>query len=355
MKNYQERISRKFVEASLTLIQTMKLMDEKKTKSMIVFDHGKFIGIITNGDLQRAIISKVPFETQIIELIDNNTKFYAHVGDDQEQIKNWMIKKRAEFMPILDDCGNLVDVIFWDDILQGTIVQDNQKEIDIPVVIMAGGKGLRLKPITNVIPKPLVPIGDKTILEVIMDNFESIGCKKFYISVNYKVEMLKFYLSQLSHHYDIEFFQEDKPLGTIGSVSLLKGKINTPFIVSNCDIVIDQDYSDVYDYHVKNENEITLIAAVKSQSIPYGVVEAGESGLLSELKEKPENTFMINTGVYILNPELINEIPEGEVFHITQLIEKVKQRGGRVGCFPISENAWHDMGEWNEYLKYIGK
>ena len=167
--------------------------------------------------------------------------------------------------------------------------------------------------------------------------------------------MLKFYLSQLSHHYDIEFFQEDKPLGTIGSVSLLKGKINTPFIVSNCDIVIEQDYSDVYDYHVKNGNEITLIAAVKSQSIPYGVVEAGESGLLSELKEKPENTFMINTGVYILNPELISEIPEGEVFHITQLIEKVKQRGGRVGCFPISENAWHDMGEWSEYLKYIGK
>lgn len=347
-------IQSRSIDSTITLLQAMKVMDERGVKMLLVFNKNCFVSILTIGDIQRAIIHNISLSTRVSDVLEKN-KIFAREGDSLDEIKQKIMMLRAECMPIIDDCGNLVDVIFWDEIFQGKVTADNRKKIDIPIVIMAGGMGTRLKPLTNILPKPLIPVGEKTIIEEIMDRFESIGCKKFYISVNYKVEMLKFYLSQLSHHYDIEFFQENKPLGTIGSVSLLKGKINTPFIVSNCDIVIEQDYSDVYDYHVENGNDITLIAAVKSQSIPYGVVEAGESGLLSELKEKPENTFMINTGVYILNPELINEIPEGEMFHITQLIEKVKIRGGRVGCFPISENAWRDMGEWNEYLKYIGK
>ena len=210
-----------------------------------------------------------------------------------------------------------------------------------------------MKPITNVIPKPLVPIGKKTILEVIMDQFEDIGCHKFYMSVNYKADMMKYYLSQLEHHYDIEFFMEDKPLGTIGSVSLLKGKISTPFFVSNCDSINEQDYRDVWDYHVRNQNDMTIVTMVKSFKIPYGVIETGEDGLMTALKEKPEQTFQVNTGVYILNPDLIEEIPQGEFFHITHLMEKVKSRGGRVGCFPVSEQSWKDMGEWPEYLKMI--
>ena len=119
------------------------------------------------------------------------------------------------------------------------------------------------------------------------------------------------------------------------------------------DIVIDQDYRDVYDYHKENGNDITLVTAVKTTRIPYGVIETGENGLMLGLTEKPENTFMFNTGVYILNPALIDEIPEGQMFHITELMEKVKARGGRVGCFPVSDQAWHDMGEWPEYLKMI--
>lgn len=337
----------------MTLIQTMKKMDEEFTKSLLVFEKGKFVGIITNGDLQRAIIAKVPFDTPIIKVVDNTNKCYAHVCDNREDIKTWMIGKRAEFMPVLDGEGDLVDVIFWDEVISETVVEDNRGKIDLPVVIMAGGKGTRLKPITNVIPKPLVPVGDKTILEVIMDQFENIGCHKFYMSVNYKADMMKYYLSQLDHKYDIEFFQEDKPLGTIGSVSLLKGKINTPFFVSNCDSINEQDYRDVYDYHVENHNDLTIVTMVKSFKIPYGVIETGTDGLMVALSEKPELTYQVNTGVYILNPNCIEEIPEGEFFHITHLMEKIKARGGRVGCFPVSEHAWKDMGEWPEYLKMI--
>ena len=350
---YSDRIRKKIVQADATIIQTMRLMDESMTKLLLAFEGKQFLGIITNGDLQRAIIAHTPFDTAIKNVIHNESKRYAHVGDDRERIKEWMMEKRAELMPIVDTQGRLVDVVFWDEVLTEQPGNDNRPKIDLPVVIMAGGKGTRLKPITNVIPKPLVPIGDKTILEVIMDQFESIGCHKFYMSVNYKADMMKYYLSQLDHKYDIEFFMEDKPLGTIGSVSLLKGKIATPFFVSNCDSINEQDYRDVYDYHVSNKNDMTIVTMVKSFKIPYGVIETGEDGLMVNLKEKPEQTYQVNTGVYILNPEVINEIPEGEFFHITHLMEKVRARGGRVGCFPVSEHSWKDMGEWPEYLKMI--
>ena len=351
---FSDKIVSRIVNPSKTIIQTMRLMDESRIKSLLVFDEGKFIGIVTNGDLQRAIIAKVPFDTPISKLLDNETKLYSHVGDDLENIKALMIEMRAEFMPILDGKEELVDVVFWDDIFPEATIECHRKKIDLPVVIMAGGKGTRLKPITNVVPKPLVPVGEKTILEVIMDQFENIGCHKFYMSVNYKADMMKYYLSQLPHQYDIEFFQEEKPLGTIGSVSLLKGKINTPFFVSNCDSINEQDYRDVYDYHVKNRNELTIVTMVRHFKIPYGVIETGEDGLLKTISEKPELTYQVNTGVYILNPNCIDEIPEGEFFHITHLMEKIKARGGRVGCFPVSEKSWKDMGEWPEYLKMIG-
>ncbi len=351
---FSERIQNLIVDSGKSIIQTMKIMDDARTKSLLAFEGERFVGLVTNGDLQRAIIANKPFSTPIINLINNANKTYAHQGDDIQRVKDWMIEVRAEYMPILDEKGNLADVIFWDDILSGTAIEDNRDKIDLPVVIMAGGKGTRLKPITNVIPKPLVPVGDKTILEVIMDQFENIGCTKFYMSVNYKADMMKYYLGQLDHKYNIEFFQEDKPLGTIGSVSLLKGKINTPFFVSNCDSINEQDYRDVYDYHVNNHNDLTIVTMVKSFKIPYGVIETGEDGLLTSLSEKPELTYQVNTGVYILNPSCIDEIPEGEFFHITHLMEKIKNRGGRVGCFPVSEHAWKDMGEWPEYLKMIG-
>ena len=126
-----------------------------------------------------------------------------------------------------------------------------------------------------------------------------------------------------------------------------------PDAAFHCDILIDQDYRDVYEYHQTNNNDITIVTAVKSFKIPYGVIETGADGLMTALKEKPEQTYMINTGVYIINPNLIDEIPEGKFFHITDLMEKTVSKGGRVGCFPVSENAWKDMGEWNDYLKMI--
>lgn len=346
-----KKIESRIIISSESLLTALKQMDAQKVKMLFVFEDDHFVSILTIGDIQRAIVNNISLETTVAQVVGRNKKF-ARVGESLDDIREKMLRLRAECMPVLDENGELADVIFWRDLFEKEET-DLRPKIDLPVVIMAGGKGTRLKPITNVIPKPLVPIGDKTILEEIMDQFEAIGCQKFYMSVNYKSNMMRYYLDQLPHHYDVSFFEEDKPLGTIGSVSLLKGKIDTPFFVSNCDIVIDQDMRDVYDYHCENHNDLTIVTAVKSFRIPYGVIETGEDGLMTALKEKPELTYMINTGVYILNPGCIDEIPQGEFFHITQLMEKIKARGGRVGCFPVSEHAWKDMGEWPEYLKMI--
>ena len=349
--NSLSKITNKIISINDTIVTALKKMDGHRTKLVFVYNGDKFESILTIGDIQRAIIRQATLSDPVSTILDKE-KIYASDKDTIDNIKSVMFRELIDCMPVLNDAGDIVDVLFWHDVFTEDVA-DNRPKISLPVVIMAGGKGSRLKPITNVIPKPLVPVGDKTILEVIMDQFERIGCNKFYMSINYKADLMKYYLSQLEHKYDIEFFMEDRPLGTIGSVALLKGKINTPFFVSNCDSINEQDYRDVYDYHVNNHNDMTMVTMVKSFKIPYGVIETGEDGLMISLKEKPEHTYMVNTGVYILNPDLIDEIPQGEFFHVTQLMEKVRLRGGRVGCFPVSEDAWKDMGEWSEYLKMI--
>ena len=144
-------------------------------------------------------------------------------------------------------------------------------------------------------------------------------------------------------------------MGTGGSLALLKNKITKTFIVSNCDILIEQDYFEILAYHRKNKNEITIVAALKHYPIPYGIVETGDNGQLLDLKEKPELTFKINSGMYILEPHLLDEIPEDEFFHITQLIEKVKDRYGSVGVFPVSEKSWKDVGLLSEYIDLLNE
>lgn len=344
------------IPKNATLIQALKQMDKVGHKMLFVFDNDKFYSIVTVGDLQRAIINNINLSNDISSIIDVKSKKYASEDDPIEEVKNMMLSMRAEYMPVIDDNGDLVKAYSWSELFGKETVEGKRVDINLPVVIMAGGRGSRLKPLTNVIPKPLIPIGEKTILETIMDQFESIGCRKFYLSVNYKDDVLKYYMSKLPHKYDMDFFKEAKPLGTIGSISLLRDKIfDSPFFVSNCDILIDQDMRDVYEYHKESKNEITVVTAVKSYKIPYGVIKTGAKGIVTSLSEKPEMTYMINTGVYILQPELIKEVPVNEFFHITQLIEQVRGRGGRVGCFPVSEGSWKDMGDWDEYLGMVRK
>ena len=348
----KEILSRICVAENASILSALKQMDLVKHRLLIVTNNDKFRSMLSIGDLQRAIIKGVELSRPVSEVLREKTNV-ATLHDSKESIKQYISIHKNEFMPIIDDDNSIVDVIFWDELFNKDIIH-RTAEFNLPVIIMAGGKGTRLRPLTNVLPKPLIPIGEQTMMEDIMDRFVECGCHEFYISVNYKAEIIKRYLDNLNKpQYNISYFQENKPLGTAGSLHLLKNQIKDTFFVSNCDIIIDEDYSEILKYHRENHNEITVVAAIKNISIPYGTLETKEEGILNDIKEKPEYTFKINTGMYILEPHLISEIPEDEFYHITFLIEKLMKESRRVGVYPINEGSWIDVGNWDEYLKYV--
>ena len=350
----KENIRKVCIESQSSILSALKQMDAAKHRLLIVTDGGKFRSMLSIGDIQRAIIRGVAMDSSVAGILRDKTNV-ASIHDSREEVEKYVKERKTEFMPIIDDDGNIVDVLFWDELFHSDVIH-RTAEFNLPVIIMAGGKGTRLRPLTNVLPKPLIPIGEQTMLEDIMDRFVECGCHDFYVSVNYKAEIIKRYLDNLGKpQYHISYFQEDKPLGTAGSLHLLKDKITDTFFVSNCDIIIEEDYGEILKYHHENHNEITVVAAIKNLAIPYGTLETKEEGLLSDIKEKPEYIFKINTGMYILEPHLINEIPQNEFYHITFLIEKLMKKGRRVGVYPINEGSWIDVGNWDEYLKFINK
>lgn len=352
MSNLEKKVEKLLVNEASSLLCALKQMDSIGRKLLIVVSNeNKFQNLISIGDIQRAIINGQDLNSALNDVqIEEKLVMYEPINVDEVQEK--MLALRCEFMPILDAQDNITNIYFWNELFSPSEIE-NQKKIDLPVVIMAGGKGTRLKPISNVLPKPLTPIGESTIIEEIMKRFSMVGCDDFFLSVNYKKELIEYYLKNNTNFKSLTYFVENKPLGTAGSLSLLKGKIKTTFFVTNCDILIEQDLTELYDYHVQNQNEITMVAALKHIPISYGTLITKQDGLLDSMQEKPELTFKINAGVYILEPHLLDKIPDNTFFHITELIENVRVDGGRIGVFPISEKSWMDIGEWPEYIKTV--
>lgn len=338
------------IPPSATIQEALQQMDRCDGKLLIVIDEDIFRSLVSIGDIQRAILKGKSLDTPISDILRKEIKL-ARPDDDDSKVIELMKNYRIEFMPVVDSQNKITEIFFWEDVVDPKEHLAFTK-MDIPVIIMAGGKGTRLQPITNIIPKPLIPLGNKPIVEWIIDSFERLGVQNFYLTVNYKQEMIKSYFGSLAEKkYNIRYFEENKPLGTAGSLNLLKDELKETFFVTNCDILIKDDYTEMLDYHRKNENELTVISAVKHLSIPYGTIEFGKNGILQGLREKPEFNFFINAGMYILEPHLLEEIPENEFFHITTLIEQVMTRGGKVGVFPVSEGSWMDIGQWDEYNK----
>lgn len=342
------------IEPTMSLIDALKVMDRVDRKLLILSEGNTFIGVISIGDIQRALINKVDLSVSVMSQMRTDVLF-ANDTDNLEYIKGVMKKERIECMPVVNANNELIDIIEWSDVFN---CKKGKRYIsaEYPVVIMAGGKGQRLSPLTNIIPKPLIPISEKTIIEEIMDRFVNINCSEFYLSVNYKADDIKEYFEKHTNSkYKIKFFQEDYPLGTAGSLYLIKDSIRDTFFVSNCDILVDVDYSDLLDYHKKNHNVATIVSVLKNYKIPYGTLETKENGLLTSLNEKPTITYQINSGLYVLEPEVFNYMNSGEFVHMTELFSRLIADEKNVGVFPVSEGSWVDMGNWEEYLKIVKK
>ena len=218
-------------------------------------------------------------------------------------------------------------------------------------MINAGGKGTRLDPYTRVLPKPLIPVGDLPIIEHIMQNFQEYGCDEFSMIVNYKKELIKTYFKESDNQYQIEWFDEEKPLGTGGGLSLLKKHIDKTFFFTSCDTLLLADYESILRFHKDNQNTITMICAWKNITLPYGIVEMGSNGIIEKMQEKPEMSFLTNTSIYIVEPDVIEDIPEEVSMTFPEIIQVEIEKGCKAAAYPVSESEWLDMGQLSELEK----
>ena len=342
------------VQPDTTIRQAMKILDKTAEKCLLVVsENNKLLGTLTDGDLRRSILAGSKFSENISNSCNTKPTFLIKGKYNTEKAKKLLRDRKLDLIPVVDENYLVVDYITWFS-MDGES-QPKKSLVGVPVVIMAGGKGTRLEPFTKVLPKPLVPIHEKPIIEHIIKRFTDFGCTDFHLTVNYKGRILKAYFEELLPDYMVHFVEEQEPLGTAGSLHLLNGKFSQPFFVTNCDIIIKIDYSSLYKFHQRGGYDVTLVASAKEYIIPYGTCELNGDGHLSYINEKPKFEFLINTGLYVLNPDVLDLIPENEYYHITQLIEDAKSNGKKVGVFPIDDDSWIDIGQWAEYKNALSK
>lgn len=329
------------ISEDYSIIEAMEVLDKIAKKVLFVVRDEKLVAAITDGDIRRWILKKGNLDAKVKDVANYSPKYLEE--KDKDNAREFIKTHSIEAVPIVNTNMQVVSIVLWNDDEIGI-----KKTLDIPVVIMAGGLGTRLYPYTKILPKPLIPIGEIPIVEHIINRFYNFGCKDFYLIVNHKKNMIKAYFSEISRDYAVNFIDEDKPLGTGGGLSLLKGKINSTFILSNCDILIEEDYEKIYNFHKKESNLITMVCSMKNIRIPYGVVEINENGAIEKMKEKPVLSFITNTGMYIVEPNVIEELEHGITIGFPDIIERYRQAGNKVGVYPISENSWLDMGQPDE-------
>lgn len=334
-----------FLDKQQTVLEAMQKMDVVAKKVLFVIENEKLVAALSDGDIRRWILSGGGLQESIEKIANFSPKYIKE--SEHININKYMKQKKIEALPVVDEELKVVQIYFWDD----EVVASKKKKINLPVVIMAGGMGTRLYPYTKILPKPLIPVGELPISEIIMDKFHDYGCDRFYLIVNHKKNMIKAYFGEVKKEYSIEYADEDKPLGTGGGLGLLKNRLDTTFILSNCDILIEEDISKIYKQHKQENNAITMVCSLKNFRIPYGVVEFGEHGSISQMKEKPSISFFTNTGCYIVEPYVLDEIKEDENIDFPDIIQRCKDKGMNVGVFPINEKQWMDMGQLEELKK----
>lgn len=335
------------VTAQATIVEVMKKLDETARGIIFVTDmNGALMGSVSDGDIRRWLIRTGDLSGCASSFMNDKPKFLYLT--DRCRAGTFMQSKSIRAVPLLDEGSRIQEILFDRDVLPEVVKKEKEDLGRISVVIMAGGKGTRLYPYTKILPKPLIPIGDVPIIERIIDRFREYGITDYYMTVNYKKAMIKSYFSDLNPDYIIHYIEEDKPLGTAGSIRLIKASFYNPVIVTNCDILIDADYADIVEYHRESGNALTVVSALKNMVVPYGVLHSREDGIITSMEEKPCLTYFVNTGMYIMDPEMINRIPKDKFFHMTHLTDLLMQEGLQVGMYPISEESFLDMGEFEE-------
>ena len=336
------------IDTEYTVKAAIEKMEKELIKAVVVVGtENKVAGLFANGDMRSFFLRGGNLSANICEAMNHKPRLY-HSVDEIETERESITRV---IYPIVDDNDVIVDILDFESLQNSGRISDALK--DIPLVIMAGGKGTRLYPYTKILPKPLIPIGDVTITERIIESFKRYGCNNVIMILNHKANMIKAYLSELDKDYRISFVEEDKFLGTAGGLKLIKDFVHTTFFLSNCDILVNADLECIYKTHIARKNKITFVCSMKDIVIPYGVIETDEDGMIKQMREKPGFSFLINTGLYMIEPDVLEDIGKDEFIHLPDLAQRYLDRGENVGVFPISEKSWLDMGQFNEMENMI--
>jgi dTDP-glucose pyrophosphorylase len=336
-------IQRGLVSPDTPISEGLRRLDEFARKIIFVVDgERRLAGVVTDGDVRRWIISGRGLDRPVSEAMTERP-VVLHEGYDVEEARALFTRHTVDAIPVLDGEGRVVSAVWWLDMLEPHVRKP--ASAPIPVVVMAGGEGSRLSPYTKVLPKPLLPIGDEPIVELIISRFVQHGCPAVHMTVSYKAGLIKAYFNDGDRDYDVRFWDENEPMGTAGGLSLLRGHLDSTFFVTNCDILVDADYGDVLRFHRERGNRMTIVGSLKHFTIPYGVCEVAGGGRLTGITEKPSFDYIVSTGMYVMEPEVLDDIPVDRRFDITELIAGYLRHGTEIGVYPISEKAWLDMGQ----------
>lgn len=331
------------ISPSDTLRRGIEVIDAAAIQIALVVDEQRhLIGTLTDGDIRRGIMRGVSLDDGV-ELVMNTSPVSAKVGTPPDELMSLMTNRIVKQLPLLDDAGRVVGLERLDRLIKGPGIKDN------PVIILAGGQGSRLRPMTNNIPKPLLQVGGHPMVEVILRQLRAYGFRRFFISVNYLGQQIEDYLGDGSRYgIKIEYLREPEPLGTAGPLALLPKPLDLPCIVVNGDLLTRVNFEQLLEFHSEGDGLFTIGVKEHTFQVPFGVVVT-EGDRVKEFQEKPEEARLINAGVYVLSPSIINMVPQNSYFDMNQLIEKsLTDRKTRVNAFLIHE-YWMDIGTAPDY------
>jgi dTDP-glucose pyrophosphorylase len=325
------------------ILEAMRISDTSAMQISLVVDaEQRLVGIVTDGDIRRGILKGIPLD-QPVHLIMNRQFTALPLGKSQAEILNLMKLHDLRQIPVVDDHGRVVDLKILEDLIQPA-PKDNW------VVLMAGGVGSRMRPLTDNCPKPLLSINNKPLLEIIIDNFIEYGFHNFFIAVNYKSEMIEANFGDGSRWgVTIEYLREEKPMGTAGALGLLPEPPKLPLIVMNGDLLTKINFQHLLDFHQAHKAHAVMCVREYNFQVPYGVITLDQHRLKS-IDEKPVQRFFVNAGIYVLEPETLGFMPHNTYYDMPQLFEDLISKGCATIVFPIHE-YWMDIGRMDDFKR----
>lgn len=341
------------IQTHISIKNTFKKLNKTAEGCLFVLDNNdKFIGTITDGDCRRALLSGKNLNSSIKNVYNKNPLKLYEKNINKNKLKNIFIKNKIDLIPIINQKNKLVNYVKLSDSIKKTKKQKKFSKKENSVIIMAGGLGKRMLPFTSILPKPLLPLKDQTVIEKIIQNFVEQKFRSFWLSINYKSKIIRSFFDELKPSYKVNFIEERKPMGTIGAINLIKNKLTNDFFVCNCDTICNPNFSEVLKFHKNSQNILTIVASSKKISIPYGVCEIDKKGNFLKINEKPTKKFIINTGMYLINKKVFKYLNNKKT-DIDTLIKTLKINNEKIGVFPSLEKEWFDVGIWENYNQYI--